>query len=75
MKQRRSLDRSQLLAIVYAHQLGQTDGEFLNPTNVPVCHLVLGVDGHRQCLDGRQVQRIDFAKVSIGIIEATYVLS
>ncbi len=59
-----------LPVIGYAKSLGEFDRKFLDAPNVTVRHLVLGVDGHRQRLDRRQIQLIDFSQVLIGVVKA-----
>ena len=72
VKQRRGLDRLEQFLIVHSDLPCEVSCLQLNTTDVPMCHLVLSIDRHRQCFNCRQIQRIQLIDVVVGILHAVH---
>jgi hypothetical protein len=70
VQQRGGLDGLQFAFVPDADHLGEADGVRLHAPDVPVRHLVLGVDRHGQRLDGREVEGVEVFEVAVGVFDA-----
>ena len=72
VQQRRSLERTQLPGIADPERVRQLHRELLHAPDVPVRHLVLGIDCLRERLDCRQVHAVHLIQMSDAVLHAPH---
>lgn len=70
VKKRSRLDRLHQRLVGDAQPFGKGHGVGLHPADVAVGDLILRVDGHRQRLDGRQVEPVQLPEVLVRVLHA-----
>src|SRR5262245_18331601 len=71
MKKRRCLDGPELPLVRYSEPLRQFDRVDLHPTNMAMCDLVFGIDGHREGFDRGQIEIAELFDMTFRILDST----
>ena len=69
VEQRRRFDAFQRRLIRHSERARETERVRLDAPHVAVRHVILGVDRHRERLDGRQIQAIEMRKMLARIVK------